>query len=142
MQTWINEQKIKWNWFAKNILSQNEKFKRFDTLLIEKIKCIKLHAKFFEKLYSECYLIATYLINRTSIRTLNWKFSLMIIQRLTKQAIKWKIFHLKIFECKTFSLLKNADKSSKSEKMKSKTFVDYLMNYDSINIFRMWNFEK
>ena len=142
LQTWISEQKIKWNWFAKNISSQNKKFERFDVLLTEKIKYIKLHAKFFEKLYFECYLIAIYLINRTSIKTLNWEFSLMIIQRLIKQIIKWKIFHLKIFECKTFSLLKNANKSFKNEKMKSKTFIDYLMNYNSINIFRVWNFEK
>ena len=26
--------------------------------------------------------------------------------------------------------------------MKSKTFIDYLINYDSINIFRVWNSEK
>ena len=142
LQTWISEQKIKWNWFAKNISSQNEKFERFDVLLIEKTKCIRPHVKFFEKLYFEYYLIATYLINRTSIRTLNWKFSLMMIQRLTKQIIKWEIFHLKIFECKAFSLLKSADKSFKNEKMKSKTFIDYLMNYDLINIFRVWNLEK
>ena len=101
-----------------------------------------MYAKFFKKLYSECYLTAVYLINRTSIRFLNWKSPLMMIQRWTKQVIKWKIFHLKIFECKIFSLLKNANKSFKSEKMKSKTFIDYLMNYDSINIFRVWDFEK
>ena len=142
LKTWISEQKIKWNWFAKNTSFQNEKFECFDVLLTEKIKYIKMYAKFFEKLYSECYLAAVYLINRTSIRFLNWKSSLMIIQRLTKQIIKWKIFHLKIFECKIFSLLKNADKSFKNEKMKSKTFIDYLINYDSINIFRVWNFEK
>ena len=101
-----------------------------------------MHAKFFEKLYFEYYLTAVCLINRTSIRFLNWKSLLIIIQRLTKQTIKWKIFHLKIFECKIFSLLKNANKSFKNEKMKSKTFINYLMIYDSINIFRVWNFEK
>ena len=122
LKTWINEQKIKWNWSAKNTSFQNEKLERFDVLLTEKAKCIKMHAKFSEKLYSECYLTAVYLINCTSIRFLNWEFPLMMIQRLTKQTIKWKIFHFKIFECKIISLLKNADKSSKSEKMKSKTF--------------------
>ena len=42
-----------------------------------------MHAKIFEKLYSECYLTAIYLINCTSIRFLNWESSLMSIQRLT-----------------------------------------------------------
>jgi hypothetical protein len=47
-----------------------------------------------------------------------------------------------MFEFKAYVLLKESDVSSRSEKMKARAFVDYLIDYDSINIFRVWNFEK
>jgi hypothetical protein len=30
----------------------------------------------------------------------------------------------------------------KNEKMKSRAFIEYLIKYDSINIFRVWNSKK
>jgi hypothetical protein len=39
---------------------QNEKFERFEALLIEKTRCIKEYAKLSEDLYSECYLAVIY----------------------------------------------------------------------------------
>jgi hypothetical protein len=47
-----------------------------------------------------------------------------------------------MFDCKTFSLFKKTDALKKNEKMKSRTFVEYLIKYDFINIFRIWNSEK
>ena len=79
LQDWLLQQGIKWDWSAKNIFSQNEKSERFDALLTEKVRCIRLHAKFFEKLYSECYLAAAYLMNRTSMKRLNWKSLLVAV---------------------------------------------------------------
>ncbi len=45
LKNWMRAQGINWNWSMKNISEQNEKFERFDELLIEKTKCIKEHAK-------------------------------------------------------------------------------------------------
>jgi hypothetical protein len=74
---------------------------------------------------------------------LNWDSSLIRLQRLLKESlIRWELNHLKIFDCKTYVLLKDANVSSRSEKMKARAFVDYLIGYDSINIFRVWNLEK
>ena len=39
-------------------------------------------------------------------------------------------------------LLKKADAPPKSHKMKSKAFIDYFVEYDFINIFRVWNSKK
>jgi hypothetical protein len=139
---WINNQNIEWKWSSKNTLEQNEKSERFDVLLIEKTRCIREFFKLFENLYSECYLLVVYLLNRTSMIQLNWDSSLIRLQPLFKKSIKWKLDHLKIFNCKTYVLLKDANVSSRSEKMKARAFVDYLIDYDFINIFRIWNFEK
>ncbi len=51
----------------KNIFEQNEKLERFDELLIEKIKCIKKHAKLSKDFYSKCYFVVTHILNRTSL---------------------------------------------------------------------------
>jgi hypothetical protein len=36
LEDWVREQEINWNWSTKNISEQNEKFERFDDMLIEK----------------------------------------------------------------------------------------------------------
>jgi hypothetical protein len=59
------------------------------------------------------------------------------MQKLLKKSIKNEIAHLKVFDCKAFSLLKEADALKKNEKMKSRAFIEYLIEYDFINIFRV-----
>jgi hypothetical protein len=133
----VREQEINWDWSTKNIFKQNEKFKRFDDMLIEKTKCIKQYVKLSKNLYSECYLIAAHILNRMSSSSLSWNSSLIFMQKLSKKSIRNKIAHLKVFDCKTFSLLKKTNALKKNEKMKSRAFIEYLIKYDFINIFRV-----
>jgi hypothetical protein len=142
LEDWVRAQRINWDWSTKNIFEQNEKFERFDELLIEKVKCIKEHAKLSKDFYSECYLVVAHILNRTSSQTLSWDSSLISLQKLLKKSIKHEITHFKMFDCKTFSILKEIDALKKNEKRKSRTFIEYLINYDFINIFRVWNSEK
>jgi hypothetical protein len=124
LEDWMRAQEINWNWSTKNISQQNEKFERFDELLIEKTKCIKEHVKLSKDLYSECYLVAAHILNWSS-SSLSWDSSLIFMQKLLKESIRNEIAHLKMFDCKTFSLLKETNALKKSEKMKSKTFIEY-----------------
>jgi hypothetical protein len=59
------------------------------------------------------------------------------MQKLQKESIENEIAHLKVFDCKTFSLLKEANALKKNERMKSRAFIEYLIKYDFINIFRV-----
>jgi hypothetical protein len=138
----MREQEINWDWSTKNILEQNEKSERFDDMLIEKTKCIKKHVKLSKNLYSECYLVAAHILNRTSSSSLSWDSSLIFMQKLLKKIIRNEIAHFKVFDCKAFSLLKKTNAFKKSEKMKSRAFIEYLIKYDFINIFRVWNSKK
>jgi hypothetical protein len=79
LEDWMRAQEINWDWSTKNIFEQNENFKRFNELLIEKIKCIKEHAKLSKDFYSECYLVAVHILNRTSSSSLNWDSSLIFM---------------------------------------------------------------
>jgi hypothetical protein len=142
LENWVREQEISWNWSTKNISEQNEKFERFDDMLIEKAKCIKEHVKLSKNLYSECYLVAAHILDRTSSSSLNWDSSLIFMQKLLKESIKHEIAHFKVFDCKAFSLFEETDAFKRSEKMKSRAFIEYLIEYDFINIFRVWNSKK
>jgi hypothetical protein len=142
LEDWMREQEINWNWSTKNIFEQNEKFERFDDMLIEKARCIKKHVKLSEDFYLECYFVAAHILNRTSSSSLSWDSLLIFMQKLLKESIWNEITHLKMFDCKTFSFLKKTNAFKKNEKMKSRTFIKYLIEYDFINIFRVWNSKK
>jgi hypothetical protein len=64
------------------------------------------------------------------------------MQKLLKELIRNEIIHLKMFDCKTFSFFKKTNAFKKNEKMKSRAFIKYLIKYDFINIFRVWNSKK
>jgi hypothetical protein len=142
LENWMREQKINWDWLTKNIFEQNEKFKRFDDMLIEKAKYIKKHVKLSKNLYSECYFVAAHILNRTSSQILSWDSSLIFMQKLLKKSIRNEIAHFKMFDCKTFSLFKEINAFKKNEKMKSWAFIEYLKKYKFINIFQIWNSKK
>jgi hypothetical protein len=133
----MRAQEINWDWSTKNIFEQNEKFERFDELLIEKAKCIKKHTKLSKDFYSKCYFVAAHILNWTSSLSLSWDSSLIFMQKLLKESIRNEIAHLKMFNCKAFSLLKETDALKRNEKMKSCAFIEYLIKYDFINIFRV-----
>jgi hypothetical protein len=144
LEDWIINQEIIWDWSAKNTLQQNDISERYEALLTEKAGCIHEHAKLSEDLFPECYLAVEHLMNRISNQALNWESSLIRMQKLINQnqSIRLEIDHLKVYECKAYSLLKGADVSLKGSKLKSRAFVSYLIDYNSTNIFRVWNSEK
>lgn len=137
LEDWMTSQGIDWDWSAKNTPDQKETFERYDALLTEKTRCIRLHAKLPEDLYFECYLAAAYLMNRTPNKSLKWASFLVTLQKHTEQSVKHQMAHLKVYGCKAYSLLKKKDKSPKNQKMKPRAFIGYLVGYDSTNIFRI-----
>jgi hypothetical protein len=111
-------------------------------MLIEKAKYIKKHVKLSKDFYFECYLVVAYILNRTSSSSLSWNSSLIFMQKLLKKSIRNEIVHLKMFNCKAFSFLKKTNALKRNEKMKSRAFIEYLIKYDFINIFRVWNSKR
>jgi hypothetical protein len=85
--------------------------------------------------------LRTYWIERRRhhwIETHHW----FLMQKLLKESIRNEIAHFKMFNCKTFSFLKETNALKKSDKIKSRAFIEYLIKYDFINIFRVWNSKK
>ena len=91
LKEWVKNQKIDWNWSAKNTSDQNGTFEQYDVLLTEKARYICFHAKFSKDLYLECYLATVYLINRTLNKSLKWASLLVALQKHIEQSIKHQI---------------------------------------------------
>jgi hypothetical protein len=108
-KNWMHAQEMNWNWSTKNIFEQNDKFQRFDELLIEKTKCIKEHAKLSKDFYSKCYFVVAHILNQTSSSILIWDLSLIFMQKLLMKSIRNEIVHFKMFDCKMFSLFKKTN---------------------------------
>jgi hypothetical protein len=98
---------------------------------------IKEHAKLSKNLYSERYFVVAHILNKSLTQILNWNSSLIYMQKLLKKLIQNEIIHFKMFNCKTFSLFKKINALKKNEKMKSWTYIENLIKYDFINIFRV-----
>ena len=73
-------------------------------------------------------------MNRTFFKKHKWKTSFeKIIDK------KSNLAHIIQYEAEAYSLNKNI---SKKKKMRIKTHIDFLVNYDSINIFLIWIFSQ
>ena len=125
--------------FSKGFVSQKHslterEIRTFWGLITEKSRCMLLHAKLLEEVYHEAYLASAYILNRTPRKSSNWESPVVAIQRLTKQKVTWKVSHLEVFGCKSYALLKEKDNPLRSERMKPRALVGYLVGYDSTNI--------
>jgi hypothetical protein len=139
----VKRQNIDFEWSTKEIKKQNETVERASSLLTQKVRCIRITVNLLENFYLECYFAVMHLLNRTLIKNLNWKSLNICLNRALKKSYNLiiEILYLKIYDCKICSLLKDKDAFFKSEKLKSRAFVDYLIEYNSSNIFRVWNLE-
>ncbi len=111
---------------------QNDKIKRSERILMIRTRVMRIKANLSANMWSKIFKSIDYLNNRILKRALAWKtFFEVLIEE------KSNLTHLQSYECRTY-LLKNI--ILKKNRLKSRAFIDYLMRYDCINIFRIWIF--
>jgi hypothetical protein len=116
--------------FASYTSSQNDKIERFEKILMIRIRVMRIKANLSINMWSKMFKSVDYLNNRTFKRALKWKIS---FETLIEK--KSNLTHLQSYEYRTY-FLKNI--ISRKNRLKSKAFIDYLVKYDFINIFRIW----
>jgi hypothetical protein len=126
--------KIVTKWFVSYTSSQNDKIERFEKILMIRTKVMRIKTNLSANMWFEIFKSIDYLNNRTLRRALKWKVS---FETLTKE--KSSLTHLQSYECRAY-LLKNI--IFKKNRLKSKAFIDYLVRYDFIDIFRIWIFNR
>jgi hypothetical protein len=116
--------------FVSYTSSQNDKIERSERILTIRARVMRIKANLSANMWSEMFKSVDYLNNRTFRRALICKiFFEILIEK------KSNLSHLQSYECKTY-FLKNI--ISRKNRLKSRTFIDYLVRYDFTNIFRIW----
>ncbi len=120
--------------FVSYTSSQNDKIERFEKILMIKVKTLRIKINLSTNLWSKIFKAVDYLNNRILRRSLTWKtfFEILIEE-------KSNLSHLQSYKCKAY-FLKNI--ISRKDRLKSKTFIDYLVKYDFTYIFRIWIFNR
>ena len=103
-------------------------------ILLMKTKAMRIQAELSAYLWLWIIQTADYYMNRTSSAKYSWKTSFeMIIDK------KLNLAHLIQYEAKAYLVDKNI---SRREKMKTRAHIDFLMSYDSTNIYFIWTFNQ
>ena len=99
-------------------------------VIIIKSRAYRIHAKLPKSISNELAITATHIANITPTRALNWKTPYEIVH-----GKKPSVAHLAPIGCKSFVLNKHL---KQADKLESRSFIGYLVGYDSTNIFRIW----
>ena len=110
--------------------AQNKYLKRIDRIIAIKARVIRIQIKLSLNLWPEIIKTATYIVNKTSIKRYGWKIP---FEDITKAQPDLR--HLYIYKCKAYALNKNI---SRKKKLKKQAHINYLIDYNSTNIFRIW----
>ena len=135
---WMRSVEIDFESSISRTQTQNKFVERSKNVIIKKIKTMTIISKIFVDLWKKVVDAAVYLHNRTFKLLLNWKFLFE-----TFHEKNFSLTHLKIYECKIYAMIKHVQKkTNRLQKLVSKIYINWLIDYQSINIFRIWIFEK
>ena len=133
---WIKSKGITLETSAPYTPEQNGSAERSGGVIISRARAMRVHANLPEDLWPEIVPAAAYVLNRTPNRQLDWKTPLETLQQLTNMPNpRPSIAHLRVYGSRAYPLIY---KIPKSEKLKPRAHIGYLVGYDSSNIFRIW----
>jgi len=112
-----------------------------------KARALRMAVKLLALLWVEIYKAAVYLYNRTLKKSLSWRlpyedFYTFVVKKdsIPNLVRKLQISHLRNYGCKAFAMTNDAlKKTNRLNKLEPNAWISYLVGYDSINIYRVWN---
>ena len=125
----------------------NESGEHLKDVIKQKIIVMKNSFNLLKELWLKITHAAIYLYNQTSHYFLNWKSSYKLFHTcLTHQddvvinEQKPQQAHLKIYNCKTYYMIIDMlKKINHLNCLKTRTWINFLVSYDSTNIYQIWN---
>lgn len=132
---------------ASDTHAQYDGVKRFERFIMEKPQAMRLSANSAHKLWREIVITAMYLYNCTPQALINWKnlYKAFYTYVYDKQKVfgpyKPLLHYLKAYGCKCYVLTKSKNDlqySSKRRKLDAKAYIGFLVEYESIKIYKVW----
>ena len=113
---------------------QNRAIERSGSILSLQATKIRLEGQLPEELWNEIYPVARYILNRTPYKRHNWLSLLAKLYEQLGQEPLQKYHYLKPYSCKAYTYIYNRPKL---EKISIKSYIRYLIGYESTNIWRI-----
>lgn len=114
---------------------QNGKIERAHRTVVEVARSLRIQSRLPATLWPEFVRTATYLLNRSPSKSLDYKTPLGRLQECLGGTSTIGLSHVKVVGCKSYA--KNYNRK-KGEKMESRTYVRYLVGFEASNIWRIW----
>ena len=114
--------------------SSNGRFERSGGVITTMARVIRLQSGLPANLWSEMYLAAGFILNRTPRARLNWKTPLEVLYRMIgRPNPPIEITHLRAYGCRCYPLI---HKEEMTHKLNPKAHLGYLVGYEASNIWR------
>lgn len=120
---------ITWETSSPYTPQQNGNSEQSGHLIILKARALRVGANLPDRLWPETVQAAVYIFNRTPSRRLGWRTPFELLH-----GKKPNVSHLRMYGCKAYALDKHIPRT---EKLKERALVGYLVGYDSTNIYRI-----
>ncbi len=130
----ITEKEITHESSTSHISEQNDHSEKKKHILIMKARIMRIKINLSNYLWSWIYQTIDYLMNRILMTKHEWKIPFELVQNK-----KSFLDHLRKFDCKVYLIHKNL---SRKHKLASRAHIEFLIKYDSTNIFMTWVFSE
>lgn len=147
MRDWCSNIGILFKPCALDTYVQSSGIERFGWLIMEKMRAMRFSANLLHKLWKEIIAAATYFYNYTPRTSNDWKLPYKSFHTYVfdKEQVsgprKPQLHHLKAYKCKAYMLTKlkrDVQYYCKLRKLDLKLHVDFLVSYESMNIYQIW----
>ena len=114
--------------------SSNGHFERSGGVITTMARVMRLQSGLPANLWSEMYLAAGFILNRTPRARLNWKTPLEVLYKMIgRPNPPIEITHLRAYGCRCYPL---THKEEMTHKLNPKAHLGYLVGYEASNIWR------
>ncbi len=97
---------------------------------------LRLEGKLPANMWSEIYIAAGYIMNRTPTKALEWETPLGLLQKLKGiSPYQPSVGHIRSYGCKAYAQNKTLDKL---DRLESRAHVGFLVGYHASNIWKIW----
>ena len=123
-----------WDTSPPYVHQPNGAIERAGQAILARGRALRIDSNLPKELWPEPIKAATDLLNLTPIYSLNWKSPLGLLYELLNLP-KPSLAHLRAYGCRVYVRDTNIQKG---DKMEPRSYIGYLVGYDSSNIFRIW----
>ncbi|QSS48815.1 hypothetical protein I7I53_08940 [Histoplasma capsulatum var. duboisii H88] len=135
---WVTDLDLDIEYSSEYIHEQNGAAEWVGAIITSTARTLRIESLLPQSLFPEIAITAVYLLNRTSIKILEWKSPLRALEDYL-HIEHHSCAHLHAYGCRAYAKIPNEILNrNRSQKLNPRAHIEYLVGYDSTNIFQIW----